>query len=70
MAKKKHSVSEKVSAEIVGSALPNDGFFTDSIASANESTGYAVLVPETEEEAKAVSELGHNPNTRSKKKKK
>lgn len=51
-------------------ALPNDGFFTDSIASANESCGYAVLVPETDDEAKALSELGHNPNTTSTKTKK
>ena len=66
MSKKK----QKQSNDNFESALPNDGFFTDSIASANESTGYAVLVPETEEEAEAVSELGHNPNTTSTKSKK
>lgn len=40
-----------------------DGFFTSSIASANESTGYAVTVPDTEEEAEALGDLGSNPNT-------
>lgn len=45
---------------------PYDGFFTSSIASANESTGYAVTVPETEDEARELSVLGKNPNTRPK----
>lgn len=44
---------------------PYDGFFTSSVASVNESTGYAVTVPETEEEAKELSVLGKNPNTES-----
>lgn len=48
---------------------PYDGFYTSSIASANESTGYAVTVPETEEQARELSVLGKNPNTESKKKK-
>ena len=65
MSKKKHADK----AQNID-ALPNDGFFTDSIASANESTGYAVLVPETDDEAQALSELGHNPNTTSTKTKK
>ena len=45
---------------------PYDGFFTSSVASANESTGYAVTVPETEDEARELSVLGKNPNTRPK----
>ena len=44
---------------------PYDGFFTSSIASANESTGYAVTVPETEDQARELSDLGKNPNTES-----
>lgn len=44
---------------------PYDGFFTSSVASANDSTGYAVTVPENEEEAKELSLLGKNPNTQS-----
>ncbi len=44
---------------------PYDGFFTSSIASANDSTGYAVTVPENEEEARELSLLGKNPNTQS-----
>ena len=47
-----------------------DGFFTSSIASANESTGYAVTVPETEDEARELSVLGKNPNTESRKRNK
>jgi hypothetical protein len=49
---------------------PYDGFFTSSIASANESTGYAVTVPETEDEARELSVLGKNPNTESRKRNK
>jgi hypothetical protein len=49
---------------------PYDGFFTSSIASANESTGYAVTVPESEDEARELSVLGQNPNTESRKRKK
>lgn len=48
---------------------PYDGFFTSSVASANDSTGYAVTVPETEEAARELSVLGKNPNTESKKQK-
>ena len=48
---------------------PYDGFFTSSVASANESTGYAVTVPETESQAKELSLLGNDPNTRSREKK-
>lgn len=44
---------------------PYDGFFTSSIASSNESTGYAVTVPETEDQARELSDLGKNPNTES-----
>ncbi len=44
---------------------PYDGFFTSSVASTNESTGYAVTVPENEEAAKELSLLGKNPNTQS-----
>jgi len=44
---------------------PYDGFFTNSIASANESTGYAVTVPEDEDQARELSVLGKNPNTQS-----
>lgn len=58
--KKKREVSEP----------PYDGFFTSSIASANESTGYAVTVPETEDEARELSVLGTNPNTESRKRNK
>ena len=49
---------------------PYDGFFTSSIDSANESTGYAVTVPETEDEARELSVLGKNPNTESRKRNK
>lgn len=49
---------------------PYDGFFTSSIASVNESTGYAVTVPETEGQARELSDLGKNPNTESQKRKK
>lgn len=59
MSKKKHDCGEPI----------YDGFFTSSIASANESTGYAVTVPDTEEEAQALGELGNNPNTTCKKSK-
>lgn len=60
MSKKKHDRE----------AVPNDGFFTNSIASANESTGYAVQIPDTRDEAQALADLGNNPNTTAKKSKK
>ena len=46
---------------------PYDGFFTSSIASANESTGYSVTVAETDEQAREKGELGKNPNATSRK---
>lgn len=45
---------------------PYDGFFTSSVASANDSTGYAVTIPDTEEQAKALSLVGHTEFTRGK----
>ncbi len=50
--------------------LPNDGFFTSSVASANECTGYAVTVPETAEQAESYSDLVGVSNTQSTKEKK
>ena len=58
-------MSKKNKREV--SEPPYDGFFTSSIASANDSTGYAVTVPQTEEEARELSVLGKNPNTESRK---
>lgn len=49
---------------------PYDGFFTTSVASANESTGYAVTVPEDEEIADELKLLGQTLNTSGKKPKK
>ncbi len=50
--------------------LPNDGFFTSSVASANDCTGYAVTVPETAEQAENYSALVGTANTQSTKEKK
>ena len=61
-------MSKKNKREV--SEPPYDGFFTSSIASVNESTGYAVTVPESEDEARELSVLGKNPNTESRKRKK
>ena len=49
---------------------PYDGFFTSSVASANESTGYAVTVPDDEQTADELKNLGQTLNTTSKKEKK
>lgn len=45
---------------------PYDGFFTSSVASANESTGYAVTVPDTQDEADALSLVGSTEFTTAK----
>lgn len=45
---------------------PYDGFFTSSVASANDSTGYAVTVPDTQEQADALSLVGNTEFTEGK----